>query len=136
MDMEKVLGLASDVKKEVVVSFTGDALREIAEDRIKEDTGLDVGIYVDYDEIHEEGLYYFMISSTDELSKKEYDLLNEHYYDIDDVAEFTHALAMKMFNGFGNVGFAQELKGEYIAKGMKLPVTFTLEEYERMITIN
>lgn len=120
------------VRNEVRVYYSKKSLVKFAEERIKKDTGINVKVILDTWEVEHYGYYNLIIDDYDLLEDKERELIENHYYDMEDSQqEFTFILINKIFDRCASGGQAEEFLGHDVEyEGYPMPVTFTKDSYK------
>lgn len=122
-------------KGEIWLYYNGDILALLAEQKIKDELGIDVEIEVIYDDITEYGLYFLDIYDFLELDDDVVDKLSDKYYSPDESSfEFTRNILGSIFDNFGEYGEVEELMGmDFERIPIDLPVKFTKPEYNHFM---
>lgn len=117
-------------RDEVRVYYSAETLSKLAEAEIKDKTGVNAEIYIDDYDLHSYGQYNLVIKNDDELSERDYELLEEYYFNpMDSAIEFTIQLTSAMFLGCGEGGNADEYIGKYDCTDVVFPIIFTKKSY-------
>lgn len=137
--MERINKIEEEVRfkfrNEVRVYYPPKALEKFAEERIKKDTGLKVKVILDSYEVEHYGYYNLIIQDYDLLDDKARELMEYHYYDMEDSQqEFTLMLINAIFDKHASGGEAVEFIGQDVEyESLPIPVSFTKDGYTEFV---